>query len=319
MRNSLASVLRRMITCAACALMLCGCGRPDSGSKTLVMVPKGVHPYYEPCYDGFRDAAAKYGVAVEYRAPTDFELPMQVKIVEDLIARQVDGIAISALDDDGLVPVIHNAMSAGIKVICFDAPAPSSEALSYIGTANEAAGYAAGEAMIEVMGGEGEVAVLQGGLAAPNLNARYRGFQKAIGEKAPGITIVAREDTEGKMDLTVNKTEALLEAYPDLKAIFGVSAFGAPGAAVVIEEQNRTGEVLIGGFDDLPDTLAAIRKGVVTFCLAQKTYRMGWLSVVKLLDAIEGRPIEEEIDTGIVVVTQDNVDTYMVEMKKEFE
>ncbi len=57
----------------------------------------------------------------------------------------------------------------------------------------------------------------------------------------------------------------------------------------------------------------------MTFCLAQKTYRMGWLSVVKLLDAIEGRPIEEEIDTGVVVVTKDNVDTYMVEMKREFE
>ncbi|MHC5033772.1 MAG: sugar-binding protein, partial [Planctomycetota bacterium] len=72
-----------------------------------------------------------------------------------------------------------------------------------------------------------------------------------------------------------------------------------------------------GGFDDMPDTLAAIRQGTVQFCLAQRTYRMGWLSLVKLMEAVEGKPIEKEIDTGIVVVTLDNVDTYMDEMKAE--
>ena len=153
-------------------LAIAGCGK-KSGTKILVMVPKGVHPYYTPCFEGFKDAAAKYGCKAEMIAPSDFELPKQVKVLEDVVARQVDGIAISALDDGGLVPVIHDAVKAGIKVVTFDAPAPSSEALTYIGTANEAAGFAAGEALIRVLGGKGEVAVLQGGLGAPNLNERY--------------------------------------------------------------------------------------------------------------------------------------------------
>ena len=84
---------------------------------TFVMVPKGVHPYYEPCYEGFKAAAAKYGITVDKVDPQKFELPLQVKVIEDLIAQQVDGIAISALDDAGLVPVINEAMKAGIKVI----------------------------------------------------------------------------------------------------------------------------------------------------------------------------------------------------------
>ena len=127
-----------------CAI-LGGCGRGERSTKLFVMVPKGVHPYYEPCFEGFRDAGSNYGITVEYQAPLNFELPQQVKVLEDLVARQVDGIAISAVDNEGLVPVIKDAMASGIKVLTFDAPAPASDSLSYIGTMNETAGYAAGE------------------------------------------------------------------------------------------------------------------------------------------------------------------------------
>ena len=301
------------------ALLAAGCGQQKKHEKVFVMVPKGVHPYYEPCYEGFKGAAAKYGVKVEYRASKAFEVPQQVEIIENLIARHVDGIAISALDDQGLVPVIDEATKAGIKIITFDAPAPSSKALTYIGTMNEAAGYTAAEALIKVMGDEGEVAVLQGGLGAPNLNDRYKGFERYMKEKAPKVKIVAREDEQGKIDVTVNKTEALLQAHPNLKAIFGVSAECAPGASAALKQQGKAGKVILAGFDDLPDTLADIRDGSVSFCIAQRTYKMGWMSVEKLLEAIEGKTLPKVIDTGVLIITKANVDTYMQDMKKEFE
>jgi ribose transport system substrate-binding protein len=286
--------------------------------KTLVMVPKGVHPYYEPCYEGFKDAGAKYGVKTEYQAARLFEVPQQVQIIENLIARKVDGIAISALDDEGLVPVIKSAMDAGIKIITFDAPAPSSAALSYIGTDNEAAGVEGAKVLAKFMKGKGEVAVLQGGLTAPNLNLRFEGFSRYLKENAPEIKLVAREDEQGRIDVTVNKTEALLQAHPNLSAIFSVSAEGAPGASAVLQEQGKAGKIILAGFDDLPDTLEAIRKDVVSYCIAQRTYKMGWLSVEKLLDAIADKPIDKVIDTGVLIITKDNVDTYMDEMRKEF-
>jgi ribose transport system substrate-binding protein len=292
---------------------------PKGKEKVFVMVPKGVHPYYEPCYEGFKDAGAKYGVKTEYRAAKAFEVPQEVEIIENVIARHVDGIAISALDDQGLVPVIAEATKAGIKVITFDAPAPSSAALTYIGTMNEAAGYAGAEQLIKVIGGEGQVAVLQGGLGAPNLNDRFKGFERCLKQKAPNVKIVAREDEQGKIDLTVNKTEALLQAHPNLKAIFGVSAEVCPGAAAALKQPGKAGKIVLAGFDDLPDTLAGIRDGVVNFCIAQRTYKMGWLSVEKLLEAMEGKPLPKEIDTGVLIITKDNVDTYMQDMKKEFE
>jgi len=135
-----------MLLC--CTVVLAGCSRKKdeqaikARQPVFVMVPKGVHPYYEPCWKGFQDAAKQYGVTVDYRAAKQFEVPQQVEIIENLIAKHVDGLAISALDDQGLVSVIQQAADAGITVITFDAPAPSSKALCYISTMNDAAGYA---------------------------------------------------------------------------------------------------------------------------------------------------------------------------------
>lgn len=292
---------------------------PASPSRplTFVMVPKGVHPYFEPVYRGFEEAAKKYGILSEVDAPPRFDVALQVKVIEDLIARGVSGIAISANDDQGLVAVIHEAAQAGIKVITVDAPAPSSEALTYIGTDNESAGYAAGTRMAAAMGGRGSIAILQGGMAATNLNLRTRGFTRALVQHAPGITVVAVVDEGGDFAMSVNRSEEILTRYPTLSAIFSVSAEGAPAAAAVLKRQARAGKVLVAGFDDLGDTLQGIREGSIVFCVVQNTYRMGWLSVERLMDAVKGRAVPRVIDTGVVLVDRRNIDTYQRSMEAD--
>ena len=290
---------------------------PAHGPLTFVMVPKGVHPYFEPVYRAFQHAADRYGVVAEVDAPPRFDVALQVKVIEDLIARGVSGIAISANDDRGLVAVIHEAAQAGIKVITFDAPAPSSEALTYIGTDNESAGYAAGRRMAAAMGGRGTIAVLQGGLDATNLNLRTRGFTRALADTAPGISVVGVIDEGGDFSESVNRTEALLASHPRLSAIFSVSAEGGPAAAAVVKGSGRAGRVLVAGFDDLGDTLQGIRDGSIVFCVVQNTYRMGWLSVERLLDAVAGRPVPRVIDTGVVFVDRKNIDTYRTTMEAD--
>ncbi len=294
--------------------------RPSTlqGRKPVfVMVPKGVHPYFEPVYKGFTDGAARYGVSAEVDAPPRFDVALQAKVIEDLIARGVSGIAISANDDKGLVSVIHEAVQAGIKVLTFDAPAPSSEALTYIGTDNESAGYEAGKRMAAAMKGRGTVAILQGGLDATNLNLRTRGFTRALAERAPDVAVVGVVDEGGDFAESVNQTEALLAAHPALSAIFSVSAEGAPAAAAVVRRQGRNGRVVVAGFDDLPDTLQGIRDGLIAFCVVQNTYKMGWLSVQRLLDAAAGRAVPKVIDTGVIFVDRANLDTYKAEMEAD--
>jgi ribose transport system substrate-binding protein len=285
------------------------------GQLTFVMVPKGVHPYYEPGYRGFNAAGERYGVRTEVDAPPRFDVVLQVKVIEDLVARGVDGIAISANDDSGLVAVIHEAAQAGIKVITFDAPAPSSEALTYIGTDNGSAGYEAGKRMARAMGGHGKLAVLQGGLGATNLNLRTSGFKRGLAEVAPGIEVVGVIDEGGDFAESVRQTEILFEKYPDLSAIFSVSAEGAPAAAAVVKRRGATGRVVIAGFDDLRDTLDGIRDGSIAFCVVQKTYRMGWLSVESLLEAVKDRALPKVIDTGVVFVDGGNIRGYSAGME----
>jgi ribose transport system substrate-binding protein len=291
-----------------------------AAQKTFVMVPKGVHPYYEPCYEGFKAAAAKYGVTVDKVDPQKFELPMQVKVIEDLIAQQVDGITISALDDAGLGPVIEEATKAGIKVITFDAPAPSTKALAYIGTDNKTAGAAAGQAFAKLLKGKkgATMVILQGGLGSVNLNLRTAGFKEAMAKNAPNVKILEVVDEQGDFSVTTNKTEALLQTYPNLSAIFAVSAEGAPAAAGVLKQQGKAGKILLAGFDDLKDTINGINDGSIAFCLVQKTFKMGWLSVTQLLDATQGKTLPKITDTGVLLVTKSNVNNYMADMKKEF-
>ncbi len=285
--------------------------------QVFVMVPKLIHPYYVPCYDGFKDACEKYGIKPEYEAPAKGDLALQVKVIEDLIVRGVDGIAISALEDEGLIAVVDEAVKAGIKVLTFDAGAPSTKSLSYIGTDNEQAGYAAGKKIAEILKGQsGEVVLLQGQLGATNLNSRAKGFKEALAKYNNGLKVVAVEDIKSSFDGAMNKTEAVLSTYSNLKVVFGVSAYGAPGAAAVMKEQGRN-DILVAGFDDLSETLDAIRSDLVDFCIVQKTYKMGWLSVERLIDAVNGKEIPKNIDTGVLFVEKENVDSYMDDMKKE--
>ncbi|MBW1672164.1 MAG: sugar-binding protein [Deltaproteobacteria bacterium] len=293
-------------------------GEQEQETYTLVMVPKLVHPFYEPCYEGFKAAGEHYGVSTSFEAPPNAEVELQVKVIENLISRGVDAIAISATDDTGLMGVVDEAIKAGIKVITFDADAPSTKRLCYVGTNNRAAGGTAGEKMVKLMGPQGgKAALLLATLGAPNLLERAEEFQKVFDGAGPQYQIVAVEGFETDLAQAVSKTEALLQTHPDMKAFFGISAYGGPASATVLKEQGKAGKILVGGFDDLEETLDGIRDGSIQYTLVQKTFNMGWISVEMLLRAIEGKDIPENYDTGCIIVTKDIVDSYMEEMKKE--
>jgi ribose transport system substrate-binding protein len=198
-----------------------------------------------------------------------------------------------------------------------DAPAPSSEALTYIGTDNESSGFESGRRMAKAMGRKGSLAILQGGLGAINLNLRAKGFIRGLAEAGPAIEVVGVIDEGGDLSRSVSAMETLLAERPRLDAVFCVSAEGAPAAAAVAKRQGRAGRILIAGFDDLGDTIMGIRDGSISFCVVQNAYRMGWLSVERLFDASAGRSIPRGMDTGVVFVDRNNVDSYKSAMEAE--
>jgi ribose transport system substrate-binding protein len=299
---------------AAMLALLCGAVRA-APAATFVMVPKSSSPYYQPCFEGFSAAAAKYGLAVRRIDPARPEAPVQAEVIQRLIGEHVDGIALSAIDDAGLAPVIAAAARAGVPVITFDSPAPSSVAQSYIGTDNRAAGLEAGKRLASLMKGAGRLLVLQGGLAAANLNLRAQGLREALAKTS--VKVLEVVDISGDDAAAAAKTAEALRGHTEATAVFSVSSAGAPAAAEALARQGRAGKVLVAGFDDRPATLDGIRRGTVSFCVVQKTFKMGWLSVRALLAAAAGRKPPRKVDTGVVFVTGANVDTYVDEMRSE--
>lgn len=293
--------------------MLAGTTAVGQEDITIAVIPKIAVPFFDDVNTGAQEAAEALGVDYQWVAPQNTQGATQVKIVEDLIARQVDGIAISVNEPKSVEGIIQQAVDAGIKVLTFDSDSAESGRSMYIGTINQEAGAVMGRSMAEALGGEGKVAIVTGQLGASNLNERIAGIEEALAEH-PGIEIVAVEGTEDDLARAVSVTEALLRANPDLAGIFGVSQVGGPAVANVLAQQefaDRAGDIAVFAFDDLPDTIQGVKDGYINGIMVQRPVTMGRLAVEHLVAQIKGEETESsDVDTGVTVVNADNLDSY---------
>ena len=287
-------------------------GTADTGEtlQFVLVSPLVGHPYWVEVEDGMLYGNAQFGVETQYVGPSELDINAQINMFETAIAQQADGIITMALDPDAFVPVINRAVDAGIPVVLIDSDAPDSNRNFYAGTSNYAAGYEAGRAMIEATGGNANIGIITGAIAAPNLNERIDGFRSAIANY-PDMTILAVEAAYADLLRGTESAQTLLLTYPEMDAFFGASATDALAAGMVVSEQGRADEFTIVGFDDLDDTLAYIREGVIHATIVQRPFEMGRLGVELLYRIHQGdAPAEAVIDTGVIVVTIDNVDSY---------
>ena len=279
---------------------------------TIAVIPKVAVPFFDDCNTGAQAAADALGVGYQWVVPQNTQGATQVKIMEDLIARQVSGIAISVNEPKSVEGVIKQAMEAGIKVVTFDSDSAESGRSLYIGTINKQAGVTMGNSMAEKLGGKGKVAIITGQLGASNLNERIDGVKEALAA-FPEIEIVATEGTEDDLAKAVSVTEAILRGNPDLAGIFGVSQVGGPAVAKVLAQQefsDRKGAVAVFAFDDLPDTIQGVKDGYINGIMVQRPVTMGKLAVEQLVSQIKGEAAGGDIDTGVTVVNADNLGSY---------
>ena len=280
---------------------------------TIALVPKCAVSFFDDCNDGGAAASEELGINYEWVVPEDTQGSTQVTVMEQLIAKKVDGIAISCNEPQSVESVIQEATNAGISVICFDSDSPNSDRAIYIGTNNYNTGYDMGTYMAEQIGGAGQVAVITGQLGASNLNERIDGIKAAL-EDYPDIEIVDIQGTDDDIAKAVDVAENYFRTYPDLKGIFGVSQAGGPGTAKVLSTQefaDKVGNVTVIAFDDLEDVVNGIKEGYITATMVQRPITMGKLAVETLYDMIKnGATPTEDIDTGCTIVTIDNLDSY---------
>lgn len=285
----------------------------DAKDIRIAVIPKVAVPFFDDCNTGAKTAAGTLGVQYQWVVPQNTQGSTQVRILEDLIAKKVDGIAISVNEPKSVEAAIKKAVASGIKVVTFDSDSPKSGRSMYIGTINTAAGETMGQSMAKAIDGDGEVAIVTGQLGAVNLNERIAGIKSALA-KYPKIRIVATEGTEDDLAKAVSTTESILRGHPALKGIFGVSQVGGPAVSKVMatkEFANKKGAVKVFAFDDLPDTVKGVKEGYIQGIMVQRPVTMGKLAVEHLVDQVNGKEkAPADVDTGVNVVTNDNLGSY---------
>jgi ribose transport system substrate-binding protein len=264
--------------------------------------------YWDGVIRGVNEAAVEQGVNVNIVAPgANFDLTVCIDLLDAAIASGVDGIIMGAYDADAVIPGFQKAKDAGIPVVTVDCDSPNSTRYHYAGTSNYNAGYFAGKTMAERTGGKANIGILTGGLAGDSAVGRINGFKDAI-KDYPDMKILATEVTDEDALIAVQKAEAMISTYPEMNAVFGVRVYDGPGVGTVVAERGIKNFFIIG-FDEVNTMMDYIRQGICYGTLVQNTNKMGRLGVEMLVQIIEGNPPAEEIiDTGIILVTKDNID-----------
>ena len=294
---------------------------PAAAEETYGMVVflKGSE-FFNWCYQGMVDAAARIGpqIKTELQGPAEWDASLEARAIEELTAKGVSGILATAGDAAPMVPSIDAAIEAKIPVSTFDSDAPDSNRLTFVGTQNYQAGYKAGEAMAEWLGGKGKIAIST--FPGPDhLARRVQGFKDALAANAPDIVTVEIND-EGKVDVAETQLTAALQADPEITGIFGAHGNPGPGAAAAVRSTGRQGQVQIMAFDFGMPVIELIDKDEIKATVGQNPYLMGFTAMLLAYGAKQptsmafphglGPCVAAPVDTGVNILYKEDVQVY---------
>lgn len=284
---------------------------PQPGGKLkFAVVPKGLtHQFWLTVKAGADAAGKDLGVEINWVGPEkETEVVKQINLIEDQIGAGVNAIVMAACDQDALVDVIKKALDKKIPVITIDSGVNSDLPNSFIATDNVAGAQAAARELAKLIGNEGEVGLIPFVKGAGTSEQREEGFKKGIAE-FPNITIADIQYSQSDVIKAMNVTEDMLTAHPNLKGIFAANEPAAVGVVQALEAAGKAGQVKLVAFDAGDDEVAALKKGTIQALIVQNPFRMGYDGVKAAYDALQGKTVEKRIDTGVTVVTMENIET----------
>ncbi|WP_341279597.1 substrate-binding domain-containing protein [Paenibacillus sp. FSL H8-0537] len=262
------------------------------------------HPYYETVTESAKAAAALRGVQLIVKAPDEANLEQQIRMMETMIASQVDGIALDPIDAEALVPVINKAVQAGITVICFESDSPSSKRAAFIGTDHAAAGAQMGHMLSELLGGRGMVIVENGMTRMKSLSERLEGMLTYINEQTD-IQVLEVQYNEGNETRALAQLEKMIDDHPHFDALVSMDALSGSASVLVWKAQGLNRYSLTFGM--MPEIQEAIHNGQITASLSQNEQLWGTRIIERLLQAFAGETLPLFDDTGTLEITQEDI------------
>jgi simple sugar transport system substrate-binding protein len=264
-------------------------------------------PWFNRMEEGVDQAAKDFNVNAYQVGPADADPAQQAKIVEDMISKGVDAIAVVPNDATALEPVFKKAQEAGIIVLTHESPDQVGNDYDLELIDNEEFGRHHWDMLVENMGDTGQYAIFVGGLTVPLHNLWADVGLEYAAEKYPGLELVTERIPCGEdQDLSRQKTLELLQSYPDLKGIIGFGSLGPPGAAQALEEKGLIEEVAVVG-TVLPGHAAPyLQSGAMDHGILWDPKDAGYSLVWTALQLLEGNEITDGMDVpGVGAITLD--------------
>lgn len=286
---------------------------PAQAGEIAVIVKTVNSTFWQNVQKG-ADAAMKAGGGdntMTFQGPAaESAIADQVNMVENAVNRQVSGIVLAPSDPDALVPAVKKAWEARIPVVIIDSMLSKDAEQyyqSFLATDNKKAGELAAQALIDKVGTEGKIAVMSYVAGAGSEIGRVGGFSEYIKAHSK-LQIVGPFYSQSQMATALNQTTDVLAANSDLKGIFGANEPTAIGMGRALKQSGKTGQVVAIGFDGNQDLQEFVKDGTLAAIAVQGSFQMGELGIQTVLKVMNKEKVDKFVDTGVVVVTKDNID-----------
>jgi ribose transport system substrate-binding protein len=297
----------------------CGGAKPASSSSSglsIAVIPKGTtHTFWQSIHAGANRAGKELGAEIIWRGPLrEDDRDSQVSEVEGFISRGVSGIALAPLDESALTGPVADAVARKIPVVIFDSGLKGNDYVSFVATDNIKGGELGGERLVEAMHGTGKAILLRYAEGHDSTSKREEGFLQAL-KKHSGVQVVSSNQYVGTdVEEAYKRTESILSGYkkPDgslgIDGIFCVNESSSFAVMRVLQDNGWAGKVHFVGFDSSENLVKALKDRTLDGLVIQDPVRMGYLAVKTLVAHIKGQPVEKRIDTGVQVITPDNME-----------
>lgn len=253
-------------------------------SVNIAMIVNVAADYWDAGRIGFAQGCKELGIPSSrctFYAPPDGQLTEQLSELETLRSQGITGFTVSAIDPSAITSPIHSAVTHGVDVIAIDSPLPNTDAASlYLGTPNTQAGFEAGTAMKEVLGGKGKVVILVGSLTAANATQRIAGFEQAIA--GTHITVIQKINDNLSAATAQTDAETALSNNPDVNGLYGVYSYDGPALAQAVVSAGKGNQVKVICDDSDTQTLNFIDQGVIAGSVVQQPWQQGYMGAYLL-------------------------------------
>jgi len=281
---------------------------PTGASPVIAVIPKLTNTvFWQAVLAGAKEAGKDFGYEIVWNGPDrETNSARQIQIVEDAIARPVAGVVIAPVDRISLVSSVDKLASLKIPCALIDSGVETINFLSFASTDNYEGGVLAAKRMGQILGGKGNILVVRHLAGSHATLKRLSGFTGTIAKEFPNIKIVDSQSGQDTVETARKVTVEMLQRNPDVQGLFACNVDVSVGALKALQEEKRS-EVKMVAFDPDKTLLDGLRAGQVDSIVLQNPYKMGYEGVQAIALHIKGQPVPRIIDTGVEVVTSENL------------